>query len=789
MRKLFTLTILFVFATASTNAQLNYTVTYPTMTYTALTGTVTHPTLTMAYPPTLATNEGVANTDEGAANNILLPFPFTYGCVTYNVCHISTNGFIALGAAIDTFAVYYTNNLSFGPSDSVINSSRFTRPLIAPLWDDIDLQASTNLTIQTTGTAPNRIFTVEWKNAKWFWQATSAAINFQVKLYEVDNSILFHYKPATGNLVSASASVGLTDCSFGSGSFLSLSDLTNTATVSSSYSYDSIKTKPAANFAIKFTPAQCSQLKSSSPCHSYPVITGEVFYDNNSNGIKDPTEPNATNIKVKLVSGRYAFTDNKGHFIMYADSLGVNNLTINNPNFYVALPQTINYTFNSFDTVVTSSFALQPIVSVDSMELTVTPINFRARPGFSYPYIISYKNIGTNTISPTLDFSFNNTKLTYDSSNNTSVTSAVNNLSLSISNIVPGQTGNFVAYFRVKPTVAIGDSVIVYATLTKAVNAKVVSWVWGSYDPNDKEATPVLTPTQVAISKDINYTIRFQNTGSDTAFTVTISDSLSSDLQANTLELVGSSHKCKTTINGNIVLFEFYNIKLADSNINEIASHGFVSFKIKPRQTLINGDKVTNKAFIYFDFNSPVVTNEAVTQINTSGIITPLALQSFTGKLNSNKTVTLNWQASETNMNKYIVEKSVYDNKYNTLGSVQAINKSNAVYDFKDENPNKGANYYRLQMIENNGKISYSNIVVILLENNSSITVFPNPAKDAVNINSKGVKHLTITDCFGRIIEQLNNITEHKTINTKQWSNGIYIFSFDNGEKVKVVKE
>jgi hypothetical protein len=55
--------------------------------------------------------------------------------------------------------------------------------------------------------------------------------------------------------------------------------------------------------------------------------------------------------------------------------------------------------------------------------------------------------------------------------------------------------------------------------------------------------------------------------------------------------------------------FKFDNILLPDSNINEPMSHGYISYRIKPKSTLITGDTIRNSASIYFDFNPPIITN------------------------------------------------------------------------------------------------------------------------------------------------------------------------------------
>lgn len=136
--------------------------------------------------------------------------------------------------------------------------------------------------------------------------------------------------------------------------------------------------------------------------------------------------------------------------------------------------------------------------------------------------------------------------------------------------------------------------------------------VTGSYDPNDKSAVPSgFGEDHIIRANDpIEYKIRFQNTGTDTAFRVVIVDTLSTQLDLYSLELGASSHPYRMDIvAGGILNFVFDPIALPDSNHNEAASHGFVNFRIKQQPDLPNGTKIENTAAIYFDFNEPVITN------------------------------------------------------------------------------------------------------------------------------------------------------------------------------------
>lgn len=140
-----------------------------------------------------------------------------------------------------------------------------------------------------------------------------------------------------------------------------------------------------------------------------------------------------------------------------------------------------------------------------------------------------------------------------------------------------------------------------------------------SFDPNDKAVEPKGLGLEGAIDKSqsLNYRIRFQNTGTDTAFLVVILDTLSENLDLLSIRNVRSSHPMQMNVlPGRILEFAYPNILLPDSNVNEPASHGFVSFEIDLVDDLPIGTEITNTAFIYFDQNEAVVTN---TTLNTIG--------------------------------------------------------------------------------------------------------------------------------------------------------------------------
>jgi hypothetical protein len=145
----------------------------------------------------------------------------------------------------------------------------------------------------------------------------------------------------------------------------------------------------------------------------------------------------------------------------------------------------------------------------------------------------------------------------------------------------------------------------------------------GSFDPNDKQGMPKGLNVEHFIYPytDLEYKIRFQNTGTDTAFTVVIKDTLSAMLDLNTVRPGASSHAYTYDVLGeNILKFSFNNILLPDSNVNEAASHGYLKFTVKHRADLPLGSVIRNSAAIYFDFNEPVITNETWHTVDTGFI-------------------------------------------------------------------------------------------------------------------------------------------------------------------------
>lgn len=232
MKKHILLFLLFI-STKLIYSQINYV-------FTSVAGAFTYNS-----GPTTIHGSGV---DDALSSSIPIGFTFQYGCVNYTNIRVSSNGWLTFNTAYTSSDVF--NNLATGSN----------RPVIAPLWDDLATGSGGNVNYRLTGTAPNRVLTVEWRQMEWRYTASAWAISFQAKLYETSNRIEFVYDRSSGgagnNLDTPDASIGLSGTT--SGDYYSLDGTGASPTASKVTETTTIATKPATGQIYRWDPATCS---------------------------------------------------------------------------------------------------------------------------------------------------------------------------------------------------------------------------------------------------------------------------------------------------------------------------------------------------------------------------------------------------------------------------------------------------------------------------------------------------------------------------------------------------
>jgi len=144
--------------------------------------------------------------------------------------------------------------------------------------------------------------------------------------------------------------------------------------------------------------------------------------------------------------------------------------------------------------------------------------------------------------------------------------------------------------------------------------------VGNSYDPNEKNTYPV--DVLPGYTGWFNYEVHFQNLGNAPAFNIRVLDTLDTNLDLRTFQVVSSTDPFNVAINGSIANFFFPNIMLPDSASDPEGSKATIQYRIKPKAGMVNGSKIKNRAHIYFDYNPAVVTNQT---INNFTLLTSLS--------------------------------------------------------------------------------------------------------------------------------------------------------------------
>jgi GEVED domain/Secretion system C-terminal sorting domain len=247
-------TVLAILVAYTLSAQPLYSFEAASGTYTPITGGTA----------VVFTYNGAANNDDGIAtpaNAVPIGFTFTYNGVPYTTIRPCANGFAAFGSTA------LANNTDTW-NNSLVSAVSAQRPIVAPLWDDLDMGVAGAVSYLLSGSAPSRVLTIQWANAKWDFNALGGVMSFQLKLYETTNVIEFVYQQESGAIASASgggASIGITTTGTGNNSFWSLSNASASPAVSSTTEASAILTKPATGQIYRWNPYCTAGANSTNP--------------------------------------------------------------------------------------------------------------------------------------------------------------------------------------------------------------------------------------------------------------------------------------------------------------------------------------------------------------------------------------------------------------------------------------------------------------------------------------------------------------------------------------------
>lgn len=331
-----------------------------------------------------------------------------------------------------------------------------------------------------------------------------------------------------------------------------------------------------------------------------------------------------------VATNTIAYSDRFGIYNVYAGQAGTYTLTptLENPSYFSVSPSPADVVIPVIDnSIITQNFCVEAVGVRPDLEVVIAPL-LPARPGFEASYALVYRNKGNQTLSGEVQFNYDDNRMEFVSATTTPDIQVPGMLTFNFTDLQPYQTEVTEIVLDVNsptdtPPVNIDDVLVLFADInpiagdeTPLDNSFTLDQiVIGSYDPNNVVCLQGAEVSTTYIGDYLHYVINFENTGTAAAENVVVTMEIDpTDFDRNTLQILSASHEMQAVINGNIAEFHFQSIDL------DTGGHGNILFKIKTNGNLLDTDEVGVEANIYFDYNFPILTNEALTSFTTLGV-------------------------------------------------------------------------------------------------------------------------------------------------------------------------
>jgi uncharacterized repeat protein (TIGR01451 family) len=354
-------------------------------------------------------------------------------------------------------------------------------------------------------------------------------------------------------------------------------------------------------------------------------IGGYVFLDSNQNGIFDIDEQTLSNFPFTIAENQYSsFSDQTGaYFAFSSNSASSISFSVDYNLWTPTTPTTYNPDITDGQSVYTYNFGVIP------SNTPITVVNgFVSLPStlciIENTQIISISNQGNTQPSGYVVYTFD-PLCTFTGASPEPDSISGNQLFFNYGPLGYGDVAHVNVTLDMPDTALPGDSVWSHLQtfyfsgndILQANTDPVTSSILCSYDPNDiRELNGVGPQGLVSPNTTLDYVIRFENLGTAPAYDVVIIDQLPVEVEWNSIVPVSSSHNYHMYVDLNgLLTIEFDDINLPSPNEDSLLNDGYIHFRINQIPDLPSGTQFTNSASIYFDYNEPIHTNDAITTI------------------------------------------------------------------------------------------------------------------------------------------------------------------------------
>ena len=536
-------------------------------------------------------------------------------------------------------------------------------------------------------------------------------------------------------------------------------------------------------------------------------IQAQAFHDENENGIFDNTEKYLVQNFSADPQVTYGFVDETGINYLYFSEEGAYTI------FYDEISPlwTIDPNYNNVEIEIQDSifqdtifyFPLTKEIEIARQDIDLTSSITRCNRETNY--WLTYANKGTVNTSGIVELE-SDELASFISSDPPPDSTANGKLFWFYNDLYPTYSNKIKVIYEMPGVDDLGEIIDFeagiqtnegYADHKAVLSSELIC----AYDPNDKLSTPSGHGDEnyTLFNDTLEYTIRFQNTGNDTAFNVEIRDELSELLNLNTFKPIASSHNVETKVDieSRIATFKFQDIYLPDSFVNEPASHGFVKYQILGKEGLSENSDVKNTASIYFDHNPAIVTNTVnnrmVSKLPTLPVISANPSELDFGTIDYEESEYLsqiltinNLGELPLNITEFIFNDAVFSSGEIQNLTIEGLSNSEIAIHFT---PTTEGDYQSELILKSNAGDLNINLNGIAPKNtldNSKVHIYPNPNNGKFTIYRENLKSYIITNSLGETVSYQKATGDQLEIDLSAESRGLYFISLKTEDAVIV---
>ncbi len=544
-------------------------------------------------------------------------------------------------------------------------------------------------------------------------------------------------------------------------------------------------------------------------------IQAQAFHDENENGVYDNDEQYLVHNLTVSPNLIFSFINQLGVNYFYLEDIGTYTISYDESNPLWTIDPIYNNieieVLESANTDSTIYLPLTPVANISRQNIDLTSSITRCNQETNY--WLTYSNLGTVTTSGLIEL-VPDDLAAFVSSDPLPDSTANGNLYWFYNDLHPTHSEKIHVVFKMPGVDDLGEIIDFKANIRTnegfaGHRAVLASELICAYDPNDKLHTPsgYGNENYTLFGDTLEYTVRFQNTGNDTAFNVEIRDELSEFLNLSTFEVISYSHDLvhQVDLESRVATFRFNDIYLPDSFVNEPASHGFVKYRILGNEGLNENSDVKNTASIYFDANPAIVTNTVNNRMVS--VLPSLPIVSANPSVLDFGEMFLNFLSTEpevltiTNLGDLSLEINAIEinNPAFSVGTVQNLSvegsksKDVMVYFQATE---VGDYQGEMTLKSNAGDLVIQLTAKVVVEtgltalSQSKVKIYPNPSAGLFTMESKdaNIKLVNIQNSLGEIIFSNKMNQKAYEIDLRSRSKGLYFVTVETAVGVFVEK-